>query len=69
MTGVFDQMQQNPDIGLATSLQHVQQDFLTSPKATAKNYTHPFFWANFTLVGDGKKGLNLIGQKESRFSE
>ncbi len=69
MTGIFDQMQQNPDAGLATSLQHVQQDFLTSPKAAGKNYTHPFFWANFTLVGDGKKGLKLIGQKERRFSE
>jgi len=55
MTGIFQQMQQNSDVGLAASLQHLQHKFLTSPKETGQNYTHPFFWANFTLVGDGKK--------------
>lgn len=67
MTGIFEQKQQNSDVGLAVGLQHVQQKFLLSPKETEKNYTHPFFWANFTLVGDGKKGLKELSQVETHF--
>ncbi len=58
MTGVFDRMHNNPNMGLAESLQRVQQEFLSS-----QNFTHPFFWGNFTMVGDGNKALKLIGQR------
>ncbi len=58
MTGIFDHLHQNPEEGLAKALQHVQNGFLGGPGGSVQgNYSHPFFWANFTAVGDGKKGL------------
>jgi CHAT domain-containing protein len=57
MTGIFDHLHQNPEAGLAKALQYVQNGFLGGPGSVEGNYSHPFFWANFTAVGDGKKGL------------
>jgi CHAT domain-containing protein len=43
--------------GLANALKKVQSGFVKRLDATQTNYSHPFFWANFTVVGDGNKGL------------
>ena len=56
MVDLFSDMHQS-GTGLAKALKNVQSGFVKNLNATQVNYSHPFFWANFTVVGDGKKGL------------
>jgi CHAT domain-containing protein len=56
MVDLFSDMHQS-GTGLAKALKNVQSGFVKRLDATQENYTHPFFWANFTVVGDGNKGL------------
>ena len=48
MTGLFERLGPNLNSGIAESLRQSQLALTTNP-ATA----HPFFWAAFTLIGDG----------------
>ena len=55
MTGLFETL--GPDLakGAAPALRQSQNALLAQP-ATA----HPFFWAAFTLIGDGAGAANLL---------
>ncbi len=80
MTDFFNNLRKDKNIGLADALQMVQTSFIDSPvnvnteleaedeeneNKEPYDFSHPFFWAIFTLVGDGKKNLVLDYSNES----
>ena len=50
-TGIFKELQKDPDMDRAEALQQSMLNLMTNTQNT--NYAHPAFWAPFSLVGDG----------------
>ena len=50
-TGMFDAMDRDSDIGRSEALQMSMVDLMTDKDRAY--YSHPAFWAPFSLVGDG----------------
>lgn len=61
MTGTFGRIAEAPEVGLADALRQSQAALLTSA-----GDGHPFFWAAFTLIGDGGAGARATRTAAAR---
>ena len=51
-TGIFKEMKANPEIGRAEALRRSRMRLINNQ--THPEYAHPYFWAPFVVVGEGK---------------
>lgn len=61
---VFDSLKNNPSASIAEALTMAQLEMLNHPKR--KNWVHPYYWAGFSLVGDGKLRITTDSWSASR---
>ena len=52
-TGIFEEMKTNPEIGRAEALRRSRIRLINNQ--VHPEYAHPYFWAPFVVVGEGKK--------------
>ena len=52
-TGLFDQIANRPEMSRAEALRQSMLKFLKTGRPTY--YSHPYFWAPFTIIGEGGK--------------
>ena len=63
MTRIFERLSSDNRQHIAKALQRSQLDLLA-----ARDTAHPYFWAAFTLVGEGRLNVSRTMAQQSRLN-